>query len=69
MAALETFAGFSCLLCVVGEVVEGGAMCTLSMFTGVGGALPERGRERPGDIRKQVYHSALFLQIKTTNQI
>lgn len=45
--ALEIFAGFSRLLFGGGEVVKGWALGMLSMFTGVGGALPERGRESP----------------------
>lgn len=36
-------------------MAEGGAMGTLSMFIGMGGALPERGREIPEDTRKQVF--------------
>lgn len=54
LVVLETFAGFSRLLCGRGVVVEGGALGMLSMFTGVGGALPERGRERPEKTRGQV---------------
>lgn len=69
LVALETFTGFSRLFCAGGESVEGGELGTLSMFTGVGGALPERGRERPEETRKQVYPSALFLRIKTTKHI
>ena len=35
-------------------MVEGGALSMFSMFTGVGGALPERGRDRPEEPREQL---------------
>lgn len=66
LVALETFRGFSRPVCGGGEEVEEGALGMLSMFTGVGGALPERGRERPG---RENRGSSLFLHSKTTNEI
>lgn len=37
-------------------MVEGGALGKLSMLTGVGGALPERGRENPEEITQHENH-------------
>lgn len=53
-------------MCGGGEEVEEGALGMLSMFCGVGGALPERGRERPGRENRGL---SLFLHSKTTNEI
>lgn len=44
---METFRDLSRLVCGGEEEEEEEALGMLSMFTGVGGALPERGRERP----------------------
>lgn len=52
--ALETFAAFSRLLCGGDEVVQGGVTGMLIEFTGVGGALPDRGREKPEENRQQL---------------
>lgn len=43
-------------------MVEGGSLGMLSMFTGMGGALPERGLEIPEETTEQV--CTLLLQIK-----
>lgn len=47
VVVLEKFAAVTCLLYGGEELVEEGELGMLSTFTGVGGALPERGREIP----------------------
>lgn len=47
VVVLEKFAAVTCLLYGGEELVEEEELGMLSTFTGVGGALPERGREIP----------------------
>lgn len=47
VVVLEKFAAVTCLLYGGEELVEEVELGMLSTFTGVGGALPERGREIP----------------------
>jgi len=48
--------------------LEGGSSDTLKMLTGVGGALPDRGRENPAPKTEPVSFFVLLLQIESTSQ-
>lgn len=61
VVVLEKFAAVTCLLYGGEELVEEEELGMLSTFTGVGGALPERGREIPEKKKEWGHFSTISL--------